>query len=206
MTAYLDRQTFKRDTGRTYYKYLVACPVCEEQRWQYLTYPTRCKSCAGKTSYTLPTKDRKDKRQHGNGYITKQGYHLLFDGSNYIPAHRIAFPNLPNGHVVHHIDGNKLNNDISNLLPLSKSAHRALHGQLENVSYKLIQLGFIEFDQINQKYILSTLGYKLINDGFNISQENFDLYEKEVNLHIKAGRYNQYPIPDYAKINPVIPT
>jgi len=198
---YLERRTQINPKGKTVYQYLVECPCCNEQRWQWKTNGTYCKRCAGRISYTLPQVERKDKRKHGNGYITKQGYHLLFDGQSYVPAHRLAFPDLPDTHVVHHIDGNKLNNKLTNLLPLSKQAHRELHGQLEQVSYGLIQNGFIEFDQSSGAYRLSTSAQKwveqysvnsgeLLPDGAGDNPEPSPL----------RGRCNDYPFEEYAQV------
>lgn len=55
---------------------------------------------------------------------TKRGYVLM---------HRVVMENhlgrlLKRGEIVHHIDHNKHNNDISNLELMSKSIHSALHG------------------------------------------------------------------------------
>ena len=198
---YLERRKFTKDSGKTVYQYLVECPVCKDQRWQWKTNGQHCKSCAGRMSYTLPSKERTDKRKHGNGYITKQGYHLLFDGTSYVPAHRIAFPDLPSDQVVHHIDGDKLNNQISNLLPLSKSEHRALHGQLEEVSYKLIQVGFIEFDFSSREYRLSTSAQKWVEQySVNSGEILPGGAEDNPEPSPKWGRRNDYPIPEYAQV------
>ncbi len=198
---YLERKKITKESGKAVYQYLVECPCCKHQRWQWKTNGTYCKSCAGKMSYTLPEKERKDKRKHGNGYITKQGYHLLFDGTNYVPAHRIAFPDLPSDHVVHHIDGDKLNNKIENLLPLSKSAHRELHGQLEKVSYTLIQAGFIEFDHVNKVYRLSTSAQKWVEQySVNSGEILPGGAEDNPEPSPKWGRCNDYPIPEYVQV------
>jgi hypothetical protein len=198
---YLEKRKFIKESGKTVYQYLVECPNCNDQRWQWKTTGTYCKSCAGKISYTLPEKERKDKRKHGNGYITKQGYHLLFDGTSYVPAHRIAFPDLPPNYVVHHIDGNKLNNHITNLIPLTKSAHRALHGQLEEVSYMLIQSGLIKFDVDSKKYRLSTSTKKLV-DKLSVNSGKILTGGAEDNPEPspKWGRCNDYPIPEYVQV------
>lgn len=37
--------------------------------------------------------------------------------------------NIPPGYDIHHIDGNKKNNDISNLMMISRSDHASLHGK-----------------------------------------------------------------------------
>lgn len=199
---YIEKRTHTKDNGRVVYQYLVECPSCKEQRWQWKTNGTYCKACAGRVSYTLPNKERKDKRKHGHGYITKQGYHLLFDGEKYVPAHRLAFPDLPSSHVVHHIDGDKLNNEIGNLLPMSKSAHQELHGQLEEISYLLIRAGLIEFDRDSCTYRLSTLIQKCmrqysVNSGKLLPGGAEDNPEPSL---VIQGRCNDYPFEEYAQV------
>ena len=197
---YIDRRTQTNSKGRSVYQYLVECPCCKEQRWAWSAKATYCKSCAGKTSYTPPTKERKDKRKRGSGYITKQGYHLLFDGEKYVPAHRMAFPNLPEDYVVHHIDGNKLNNAVSNLLPLTKKAHKELHGQLERVSYMLIQAGVIEFDRESGTYRLSTSAQKWVEQySVNSGKPLPSGVEGNPEPSPKWGRCNDYPIEEYSQ-------
>lgn len=187
--------------GKPRYQYLVACPSCNEQRWQWKTRATHCKSCAGRISYTLPNRERLDKRKYGHGYITRQGYHLLFDGEKYVPAHRLAFPDLPENHVVHHIDGDKLNNQMSNLLPLSKQVHQELHGQLEQVSYTLIRCGFIEFDNDTKTYRLSTFAQKCVKQ---LSVNSGELLPGGAGDNPEPsptpwGRCNDYPFEEYAQ-------
>lgn len=42
-------------------------------------------------------------------------------------VYRFYYGDIPNGFHIHHIDGNKANNDISNLALLSPRAHNRLH-------------------------------------------------------------------------------
>jgi len=59
--------------------------------------------------------------------------------------------------IVHHIDGNKHNNDINNLVLCNgRSEHRTIHHQLEAIAYKLVQLGLIKFDHNNKQYYVSS--------------------------------------------------
>jgi len=48
--------------------------------------------------------------------------------------------------VVHHINGDKQDNRPTNLLVCTRSEHRKLHGQLEQIGYKLFQQGVIIFE------------------------------------------------------------
>lgn len=66
----------------------------------------------------------------------------------------IGRPLKPN-EIIHHIDGNKLNNNIENLLLLSSSKeHRDIHAKLQKVAYKLIISGQIVFDRTDLTYKL----------------------------------------------------
>ena len=43
-----------------------------------------------------------------------------------------AFPGIPKGYVIHHLDKDPLNDDISNLALMSKNHHRAYHLKYKN--------------------------------------------------------------------------
>jgi len=53
---------------------------------------------------------------------------------------------------IHHIDRNKLNNEIENLLVLSVSDHMKLHGQLESLLFELYNRGMIIFNRESKRY------------------------------------------------------
>ena len=71
----------------------------------------------------------------GHGYITviKPGWYTGRVGSSRVFKHTVVMcmalglTELPAGFVVHHIDGNKTNNDIVNLALLTNGAHTRLH-------------------------------------------------------------------------------
>jgi hypothetical protein len=199
---YLERKRLENSpTGKYRYSYLTECPNCTRQRWTSNAKATRCSPCAGRETYTPSKVERKDVRKRGQGYITKQGYHLMYDGKKYVPAHRLAFPGLDSDIVVHHIDGDKLNNAVDNLLPLSKKEHRKVHGQLEHIGYFLIQSGFIEFDKETNTYNLSSLAQKCeglisVNSGEVLTGSAEDNPEPSPDW----GRCNDYPIEEYAQV------
>lgn len=200
---YLERKRLEDSPeGKFRYSYLVECPECKQPRWQSNAKSTsRCKPCGGRASYTPNKIDRKDKRKFGEGYITKQGYHLVFDGTNYIPAHRTSFTDLPKEWVVHHVDGDKLNNVVDNLVPLSKQAHRELHGQLEKLSYLLIQSGLITFDKPSISYSLSSSLQKCIElNSVNSGKLLADGAEDNPEPSPKWGRCNDYPKGEYSQV------
>lgn len=193
---YLSRRI--NEKGR--YSYLVECTVCNTQRWQSHAKASRCHSCAGKLAYTPSTAKRKDARQVGEGYITKQGYHLIFKDGAYVPAQRLPFPDLPANFVVHHVDGNKLHNEPSNLHPCTKGEHREIHAQLEKLSYFLIQQGMINF--VDAKYVFSTrmkefMRANSVNSGKPVSVDIDGNPEPSLVL---PGRCNDYPAREYSQV------
>lgn len=62
---------------------------------------------------------------------------------------------LSDTEIVHHIDGNKSNDDIENLyLCKNNSEHQLLHNQLEKIAFELIKTGRIIFNKENGQYYL----------------------------------------------------
>lgn len=184
---YLER---KLEGGKYIYRH--SCPICGVDRWTSRTKAGRCASCAGKASYVKPTKPRSNSRKRGDGYITKQGYHLVYNDGAYVPAHRLVVGELKDDEIVHHIDGNKLNNSRDNLYICTRDAHRAIHGQLERISYFLIQNGMIEFE--DGRYRLSTpmkqfVGENSVNSGKPLTVDA----EGNPEPSPVWGRCNDYP-------------
>jgi len=82
------------------------------------------------------------------------------EDKKYIAEHRLIMAQHKNImhqdlQNIHHIDGNKTNNNINNLIELSNSEHTALHGQLNNIAFELVKNNFIIFDRYTNKYKLS---------------------------------------------------
>ena len=72
------------------------------------------------------------KTRFGNAYKRKDGYYQISSGVNQGKLlHRLIYEEcygpIPSGFIVHHINGDKENNDPSNLMLLSKSNHHHLH-------------------------------------------------------------------------------
>lgn len=72
----------------------------------------------------------------GNGYlmIRKPDWYEGRKGNSYVFVHTLVMcealglKRLPKGFTIHHIDGNKHNNDINNLALITNSGHSKLHG------------------------------------------------------------------------------
>ena len=136
-----------------------------------------CRSCSNKRNgiakrgkYTSPNKGKTkpmSERKLGNKYMNHHGYYEVWlgpDSTNYgrkdgyVLEHRkvaqdlIGRALLPN-EVVHHIDGDKLNNSPKNLFICSTmNEHREIHNGLERVAFDLYKSGYITFDVEKSTY------------------------------------------------------
>ena len=78
----------------------------------------------------------------GNGYLMmlKPDWYTGRKAHTYVFLHHIVFcqhsglTEIPKGFVVHHIDFDKKNNDISNLALMTVAAHARLHAQVNRIS------------------------------------------------------------------------
>lgn len=88
----------------------------------------------------------------------KQGYKYWIDYDTRIYTHRSKIEELIGRkleptEIVHHIDGDKSNDDIENLyLCNSVSEHTLLHDNLEKLALELVREGKISFDKKEGKY------------------------------------------------------
>jgi len=98
------------------------------------------------------------KKGNGYGYIYvyKPNHPHAYKGK-YVPEHRLIMEKKLGGYLkpnefVHHIDGNKTNNDESNLFLTTNSKHRKLHFSLMEIGYNLYKQGILKFK--NGEYYL----------------------------------------------------
>ena len=70
----------------------------------------------------------------GNGYLDSNGYKIISIEGIEVKEHHLVWcsnpynlPYVPKGFVIHHLDGNKLNNNIDNLSLILWGDHSKLH-------------------------------------------------------------------------------
>lgn len=77
--------------------------------------------------------------------------------------HQVNVRNLQPGQVVHHIDLDRMNNDPSNLVGLTRREHAKAHYQLQTLAASLVRAGLIEWD--GAAYVLSSRMGEVLRDG-----------------------------------------
>lgn len=101
--------------------------------------------------------DASVERSHRHGVQQQERNLKLRDGSRRSRRqweHRKVAGAKP-GQIVHHIDGDRLNNTKSNLHVFnSPSEHAKAHRSLEKIAYRLLETGLVEFDRDSGCYRL----------------------------------------------------
>ena len=105
----------------------------------------------------LVGKINKYKRGYVEVYV--KGSHKFRPNENWIREHIIVMENylgrrLEKYEVVHHIDGDKHNNDISNLDLCTIDEHNNCHAKSELIVFELYKKDIVGYDSINKKYFI----------------------------------------------------
>lgn len=136
-----------------------------------------CKKCC--SIYTQKNVKRpqfsneKSNRWKGGSYISSDGYKMIKVEGDFTESGRQVYKrehvinyekstgtNLNTlqgnmGEQLHHIDGNKLNNDLSNLeFCVDTREHQLLQSSLEKCAFELVKKGVIKFNKKFKKYYL----------------------------------------------------
>lgn len=166
---------------------LIKCEVCEQIREVNCTTKIHqasthhCKTCvakqigkanAGRVAYNNSSLKPFHECKVGNPYINSSGYIEVYVGNAYDKKtrtdkyrllHRLVAEvktgkPLNKEYLVHHVDGDKTNNNPDNLyICESKAIHQDIHTQLESISMELVKAGIIQFDHLSRKYFMPHL-------------------------------------------------
>lgn len=142
----LERERYKR-VGNT--KYSIICYFCKKPFHNANRKTTRfCSEC---------WKERQEfiKKYKSTNHYNRQEHKMI--------AEKILNKKLDYNNVVHHLDLNPRNNDLNNLIVLSRSMHLALHNYLYNEEFKL-------YKKYNKNYVKYFNIINITNDFFNIKK------------------------------------
>lgn len=156
------------------------CPTCnkvqETTEWRFKKKKTVfCKKCVTigtQKGIKRPQFSGENSGRWGGGeYISSDGYKMIKAEGEFHPSGRQKYKKEHvlvyerflgrelkttkgyHGEQIHHIDGNKLNNNLDNLVLCANiTDHRNLHCQLEEIAYSLVKKGIIIFDKETNKY------------------------------------------------------
>jgi hypothetical protein len=98
------------------------------------------------------SKHYKGKYIDKRGYIRVNRYHpennkQITTYEHILVMERHLNRSLKPGEIIHHLDGDKSNNNIENLWLCDHSSHRSLECQLHQIGYELLKTGLIQFDK-----------------------------------------------------------
>lgn len=180
---------------------LRVCDKCGHEQWVnywniYRKGVHICRSCSCK--HTAKTKEKKDSwnkgkkfapKRLGSSYINTNGYREIWIGDHTLPdkiggyyrEHKIFKEleiqrSLQGNELIHHVDGNKINNKLENLYICDGHfEHRKVHGQLERISMELVRLGLISFNHKIGEYYIDPI----IRESIRKSLELLETPEKD---------------------------
>lgn len=166
-------------------KVIKCCDFCPAERVVALRdiYRSRKKTSHGLDACKKCTMKQSGISRRKGGTLIGDGYYAQYDneGKRQLLHRQIIEKavgrKLLQSEVVHHIDGNKLNNNINNLcLCVSDSEHRSAHVSLETVGFDLVQKGLVIFDSNIKKYYIP---YKENLFPISLGFENIAIKQKK---------------------------
>lgn len=95
-------------------------------------------------------------KQHGQPYVHAGYWCISVDGGKQwvhkMEAEKKIGRKLKKSEVVHHVNGDKLDNRHENLYVCDKRGHGLAHDSLEKAAFELYRLGYITFDHKSGEY------------------------------------------------------
>lgn len=151
------------------------CAASEGNKGRLITTETRKKI----SKSNIKTKGNKSERSQGNGYKgilmpigTEHPRIKSYKGGRYIMEHILVVEEkigrfIEDNAIIHHIDGDKLNNKIDNLFLIenkdSKVIHMQIHNELEKLAFELVKNKLIAFE--NGHYLFDERIQTLLKEG-----------------------------------------
>ena len=123
-----------------------------------------CSSCPSPFLRSQLTHNIAVKKAQEQSEKITNGYKERYVGSSYpyrntkwVREHIYVMENhigkrIPKNMVVHHIDGVKLNNDLSNLMLMTVDEHNKCHGRIEKIVFELYKMGVVSFNRTTHEY------------------------------------------------------
>lgn len=129
----------KQGKSRSYLYSIFECPICGKQVEKIRKDGLRAKTCSIECS-----KSFRGPKENYKPYVIIDGYKYIYKPEHphckkrYVAQHRLVMEEhlgryLKDDEVVHHLNGNKTDNDISNLIVLSSSDHSKLHSYMSTI-------------------------------------------------------------------------
>jgi len=163
---YLDKYV-ERPNSNPYIRklpfYRTTCDICGDTFWRKKSYDKYKRSMCGFKCQGDALYNNTKKRTFENPGINSYGYPCFVDRGRRITCHRYAMElhlgrKLRTEELIHHIDMDKLNYDISNLYLTNRDVHVTIHGTYNELCTELMnnyhKYSGIEFNKETGKYYL----------------------------------------------------
>jgi hypothetical protein len=135
------------------FQLLNSCVWFDRKRNQYMLHQTICPFVDADIDDLLSEVTYQERRKNNSKpYLRFTARRMKKRLLHVCIAERLIGRRLHRGEVVHHIDGNTLNNDIYNLVVIPKREHTLAHASLQNCVAELYNLGVVKFSKRTGKY------------------------------------------------------